>query len=177
MVRKTLTEIEQLFEQTVELLQSAPGIEQAASELLELLAHATGCDWGTYWKVDPIAYVLRPITTWSAPTVSAPTLDRDTRSRTLTISEGNAGHVWRSRKPIWTADLMGDMCLPRSAEAIDSGLHGGVWFAVKSEQLVYGVIELLGKEIPHSSDDSLLALERLGIKLGQLVEEKELRPS
>ena len=170
MNRKTIDELERVSGQAVEILQSTTIIEEAMPNLLSLLAVTTGSEWATYWQVDPIAYLLRPITTWSAISTPNPKLEQDTRSRTLSLSEGNAGHVWRSRKPIWTTDLVKDMCLPRSLDANESGLRGGIWFALKSERVVYGVIELLGKDIPNSTDDSLLAIERLGIKLGLLIE-------
>jgi hypothetical protein len=174
MASRTIASLEQAYPQVVQLLSSATGIEQAAADLLELLARSSGSQWGTYWHVDPQGHVLRPLKTWSIESEPHPELERHTLNRTLSLSEGAAGHVWRSRKPMWTVDLTKDMCLPRSLDAEASGLHGGIWFALKSDQAVYGIIELLGKSLPHPTVDALLGIERLGIKLGQMIESKHL---
>jgi hypothetical protein len=65
------------------------------------------------------------------------------------------------------------MCLPRSLDAASEGLQGGVWFALKTEHAVYGVIELLGKNLPRGTDGLLGAVENLGIRLGRLIEDFE----
>ena len=62
--------------------------------------------------------------------------EADTLPRQLSMSEGTAGHVWRSRKPVWTNSLMRDMCLARSTEATEAGLQGGLWFAIKNSTTV-----------------------------------------
>jgi hypothetical protein len=171
--KRKAAKLEMAFDNAVVLLHSSRSVEQSANELLELLAPAFDCEWGTFWKVDRT--ILRAISTWSVPTVKATRLNADTRNRTISSSDGTAGHVWRSQKPIWTVDLTSDMCLPRSLEALDAGLHGGVWFALKTDRAVYGVIELLGKDLPRATDTLLVAVENLGIRLGHLIEEFENR--
>jgi hypothetical protein len=143
----------------------------ASVHLLERLGQGLRCDWGTVWKVDGIQHHLSPIATWSSPSHDAPALEIDTRGRNLTLSEGNAGHVWRSQKPIWTVDLIKDMCLPRSIDAMDAGLRGGIWFAIKTERATYGIIELLGRDLPPPTAELLAGVEILGIRLGEAVED------
>ena len=158
------------FAEAFELLQGADRLDEAMRAILPLLGRATGCLWGTYWSVDPATMRLTPLVSWSDPSVSAPQLDADTRGRALSLSEGNAGHVWRSQKPIWTTDILRDMCIPRSLDAASAGFNGGIWFAIKSERFVFGVVELLGKQVQKPTEDLLLAMERLGIRLGALLE-------
>jgi hypothetical protein len=143
----------------------------ASTHLLKRLGVDLGCDWGTVWKVDTVHHQLCPFATWSSPSYEAPALMRDTRRRNLSLSEGNAGHVWRSQKPIWTVDLVRDMCIPRSLDAIDAGLRGGIWFAIKTERVTYGVIELLGHDLPPPTAELLAGVEILGIRLGEAVED------
>ena len=85
--------------------------------------------------------------TWKANPRDVTALEQDTIDRRLTLSEGIAGHVCRGKKPVWTLDLMNDMCLPRSLLAQRGGLQGGLWFAIKTKQAVYGVMEILGANI------------------------------
>jgi len=65
----------------------------------------------------------------------------------MSFREGTAGHVWRTRKPVRTTDIVHDMCLPRSLDAKEASLQGGVWFALKADDAAYGVKELLGREL------------------------------
>lgn len=172
MTWRRLQQLQNIFEQVASLLAQHSETEEIASELLRLLGKALGCDWGTYWEVDFRLGVLRPAATWHAKGISAPRLEKHTHSRTLTLSQGTAGHVWRSRKPIWTQDLILDMCLPRSLDADNAGLHGGVWFAVKTDRTVYGVFELLGRNLPPATEELLVGIEAFGMRLGNLLEEK-----
>jgi hypothetical protein len=63
------------------------------------------------------------------------------------------------------------MCLPRSGDAESVGLHGGVWFPVKTDRTVYGVVELLGQNLDPVYEELLLAIENLGMKLGKIISE------
>jgi hypothetical protein len=139
---------------------------RTSERLLPFLAENLACEWGTLWKVDAASHQLCPVATWKSQSTGALRLERDTIGRSLSLSEGNAGHVWRSRKPIWTVDLIKDMCIPRSLDAADAGLRGGIWFAVKTEDAVYGVVELLGRNVPPPTTELLAQIEILGIRLG-----------
>ena len=142
-----------------------------ASDVLKICGTFLHCQWGTFWFVDPKKCVLRPIATWSDQ-LNTQKLEYDTRNRALSLSEGNAGHVWRSKKPIWTINLIKDMCFPRSIDAESAGLHGGIWFALKTENAVYGVIELLGSNLPEADEELIAGIELLGIHFGNLIEQK-----
>lgn len=135
--------------------------------LLETIGRSLPCEWGTFWSVDSAHHELVPTITWTASDVIAPKLEIHTKDRRLSLSEGNAGHVWRTRKPIWTTDILKDMCLPRSIDAQEAGLKGGVWFALKTDTVVYGVIEMLGKHLALPTEELLLHIESLGIQIGR----------
>ena len=62
------------------------------------------------------------------------------------------------------------------APALDkSGLTGGVWFAVKTENTVYAVLELLGQNIVPPTEERIVEIEAFGFRLGHLLNEKEGR--
>ena len=107
---------------------------------------------------------------WNLEPAKVWNLEQSTRVRTLTLSEGTAGHVWRSRKPVWTTDLAADMCLPRSLKAKEAGLKGGIWIPIKTDSAVHGVIELLGIDIPSPSEELLVSIEQFGVSIGLLME-------
>jgi hypothetical protein len=97
-------------------------------DVLQEVATVFNCEWATYWAVHAEDRCLFPAIVWNAKGQSAMRLEEHTQRRTLSPSEGTAGQVWRSRKPVWTVNLARDMCLPRSLDASGAGLHGGVWF-------------------------------------------------
>ena len=163
---KSFTKMSQLFKS-----DSNSNFQKIATQILEELGASLNCQWGTYWKVSAETLQLHPFATWTEHGFDAPALNRDTKGRTLTISEGTAGHVWRSRKPVWTLDLIKDMCLPRSLDADSSGLTGGIWFALKTENTVYAVIELLGRQVTPPTEELIVGIENFGIQLGHLVQE------
>jgi hypothetical protein len=156
----------------IELLRGASQLEDVAEAVLERLANAARCTWAAYWVVDPQARALRPVTSWSGLGPEGQAFDRQMRVCIPSTNQGNAAKVWRSRKPIWTANLVLDMGLPRSLSAAAAGLRGGIWFAIKTDTALYGVVELLAPELPSMTTGALVAIERVGSRLGYVIEER-----
>jgi hypothetical protein len=138
--------------------------------VLAKIAELFGCQWATLWLVHPDRPLLHPDLVWNLEPSKVWHLTENTTLRTLSLSEGTAGHVWRSRRPIWTTNLARDMCLPRSLNAGEAGLKGGIWFAIQTETVVYGVIELLGIDLPPATPDMLHAVEEFGKAIGNVME-------
>jgi hypothetical protein len=138
--------------------------------MLAQIAELFSCQWATLWLVHPERALLHPDLVWSLEPSKVWHLEESTRVRTLSVSEGTAGHVWRSRKPIWTTNLVSDMCLPRSIDAGEAGLHGGIWFAIQTDAVVYGVIELLGIDLPAATPEMLDIVEEFGKVIGSVME-------
>ena len=174
MLKRSLNSIQIAFAEADRLLQSQKLDHDTAINVLKICGTALQCQWGTFWLVDPSVMLLNPIATWSNQ-LGTLKLEQDTQAKSLSLSEGNAGHVWRSKKPIWTVDLIKDMCIPRSLDAETAGLHGGIWFALKTERAVYGVIELLGVDLPEADDELLAGIEILGIHFGKIIEQNYSR--
>lgn len=166
MIRLRVPELGDAVKHAVEKLRAARHMEEVAPAILELLANAAGSERASYWTVDPLQ--LRVIATWSAHGPDKSMRERHARPRTGSLGSGSAGHVWRTRKPLWSASLMLDASL---RPAVGTGLRGGVWFAVKSDTTVYGVVELLGPALEPKTPDNLFMLERLGVRLGQVLEQ------
>jgi hypothetical protein len=74
------------------------------------------------------------------------------------------------RKPIWTTVLGLQMDLPRSLDAQFVGFSGGLWIPVQFDTAVYGVIEVLGLDMPPPSKESLELVELFGRSMGGLLE-------
>ncbi len=156
----------------IELLRGASQLEDVAEAVLERLARAARCAWAAYWVVDPPALALRPVASWNGLGPEGHAFDRQARVCVPLTTQGNAAKVFRGRKPIWTTTLLLDMGLPRSLHAAAAGLRGGIWFAIKSDTALFGVVELLARELPSMTPQSLMAVERAGSRLGYVIEER-----
>jgi hypothetical protein len=156
----------QLTESAVAILTTAPNPKAAAPQLVTFLCGWFDCQWGTYWHVDANKLLLTPAFSWNNEALRAENLRRDTNARSLTLSEGTAGHVWRTGEPVCTDNLVSDMCLPRSLDATELGLRGGVWFPIQTQQSTYAVVEMLGQHYWSSDERVLRELKLLGLALG-----------
>jgi hypothetical protein len=173
-VIKKIEDVEKVLEAVIHSSETNSHLGHIETSSLGILGTTFNCSWGTYWRVD--GYRLVPSTIWRASGVDAAKLYADTTQRSLSLSEGTAGHAWRSRKPVWSIDLGADMCLPRSLDAEEIGLHGGIWFAVQTDSRIYGIVELLGRNLPLASKELLLVVERLGYKIGFIIERRTPDP-
>lgn len=157
-----------LTESAATILSKAADPKSAAPDLMSFLCGWFDCQWGTYWHVDSGKQLLTAAFCWNNESLRAEQLRRDTDGRSLTLSEGTAGHVWRTGVPVCTGDLFRDMCLPRSLDANAAGLQGGIWFPICSEATTHAVIELLGHHYWVSDERFIGELKTLGLELGQI---------
>jgi len=170
--KKGVFSFQRSFNNISQLVNSDSSFNQIAQQILNELAHSLDCQWGTYWQVSSEFQLLKSIAIWVAPGFTAPNLSRNTESRILSLGEGTAGQVWKSKEPIWTRNLIQDMCLPRSLDADSSGLTGGFWFALKTKDTVYAVIELLGRNLAPPSQALIVGIESFSIHLGYILKER-----
>ena len=166
-----MTQLSEATGSAIELLRGASRFEDVGPAVLQRLAQAAGCDWAAYWAVDPRSQASQPVASWSALGPEGRRFEQATRVRCLAVNLGNAAMVWDSRKPLWSSKLMLDLGLPRSLHAPAAGLHGGIWFAVKTDTAIYGVVELLARTLPAITGESLAGLERAGFRLGYVLQE------
>jgi len=134
-------------------------------EHLEAIARALRCEWAVSWEADSAGKFLNAASIWKLSEVKAQEVEQDTYARQLRMSEATAGHVWRSRKPIWMTDVFRVMCSPRCLLAKQAGLEGGVWIPLKTLSAVYGVLEIVATRA-----DAVIAVERLAVSFGYLIE-------
>lgn len=157
-----------LTESAVAILNKVADPKSAASELIPLLCGWFDCQWGTYWHVDSTKLLLTPAFCWNNESCRAEKLRRDTDTRSLTLSEGTAGHVWRRGIPVCTENLVRDMCLPRSLDASEAGLRGGIWFPIRNYQTTFVIVELLGRHYWTCDERFMGELTLLGAELGKV---------
>jgi hypothetical protein len=128
------------------------------------------CEWGIFWNVDSSNELLNPVASWREPSLPADRLLADTKGKRLRMDEGNPGIVWRTGQPKCVANLVLEMCLPRSLEASEAGLRGGIWIPIRGRKSMLGVIELLGTHYWTNSDAFLNELEQIGNAMGEALD-------
>src|SRR5260370_38330951 len=106
MIGERVAQLAAATDSAIALLRSGRRIEDVAQAVLERLANAAGCEWGAYWALDLPTQRLQAIASWSALGPKGERLEQDARVRALATNQGNAGQVWRSRKPVWTTNLV-----------------------------------------------------------------------
>jgi hypothetical protein len=167
-IRARLADLDTAGGRAIKLLRVAHEETAILELLLEILGRAAESPRATYWSLDLARIRLRPIATWSAVAPDAAAPHRGLRYLTALRCRTNAARVWRSRKPLWSNSIVLETDAPPPGA---DELGSGVWFAVKSDTFVYGVIELLCRTLEQRAPDNLVMLERLGFRLGQALEE------
>lgn len=175
MIRHRMVHLDSAAERAIEWLRSAKPMEEVAPAVLAVLAEAAGSVWAAHWVIDTVGQRLRPFATWSTSEDEALPFGQDAQLL-LSLGFGSAAVVWCGRKPVWSTTGF-SASLPPPGASTAPGWHGGVWFAVKTDTAVYGVIELLGRALESKAPENLGCLERLGFRLGLALEEALHRES
>lgn len=174
-IRERRARLEEAASAVIELMRTASQPEDVARGSIDRFARAAGCEWAAYWMPDLDLRRVRRAAIWSAPGVRLQRLGHGPQRPTVSLSESNAAHVWRTRTPLWAASLVLMTALaPREGQEGD--LQSGVWFAVKTDTATYGVIELLGRAFSPRTAGHLAAIERIGARLGHALEERRSAP-
>lgn len=77
--------------------------------------------------------------------------------------------VRKTRKTVWSCNIVRDVCLPCSIDATSVGMRAGIWFPVTADQRVFGVCELLARQLDPPNDAVIANVERLGQTLGTAI--------
>lgn len=163
----------ELTNKATRIIANAGSLEKAAPSLITFLCGWFDCQWGAYWHVDSKKLLLTPAFCWNNESLCAEKLRKDTDTKSLTMSEGMAGHVWRTGRAVCTNNVVGDVCLPRSLDATEAGLLGGAWFSIRTTKRIIGVVELLRRHYWACDLGFVGKLELLGLELGEVATGKQ----
>lgn len=165
--------IENNLKESLKLLKTSHA--KVTGDFLRSLADTFNCEWAVYWVVDSQAKKLSCCMSWTSPTMDLNILLEDTKNRHLTVNEGIPGQVWRVKKVVLSDDLEMEMALPRSIYAHEAGLRHGIWIPVlHNGQNMYGVIELLGRQLPSLSNSLVAKIAQFGFEIGAMKKDHSL---
>jgi PAS domain S-box-containing protein len=154
------------------VLATATTLDAAAPEIL--LAVCDGLKWsvGAIWSVDRDALVIRCVRVWRPPTTDDTEFTALTRRSVFPKGIGLPGRVWSENQPLWLPDIRIETNFPRSAVALQEGLHSAFGFPIRSGGAVIGVIEFFSPEIREPDQDILAMFDAIGSQIGQFIERR-----
>jgi PAS domain-containing protein len=128
-------------------------------------------DWecGRYFRLDPVAAVLRSAESWgvSSPLV-AQFLERS-RGVVLRTDAGLKGRVFRSGQPLWVPAGTTGTDISAAALAPERDSDGAFMFPVTADARTLGVLAFSGRTIREPDDRMLQAARAIGEQLGRFL--------
>ena len=131
--------------------------------------------YATYWALDHIANVLRPVRTWMPSDRVFVEFDRKTKGIVFGRGEGFPGRVLESGRPNWESDLAVPPVYPRSGEASAEGLHSAFGIPVRTADRFFGVLEFFAEDVLPPDQALLNAAQGVGYQLGEFLERARAR--
>ena len=148
-----------------EILHRATSENEVFVELLRAVGTTLRWPVGSVWQVRSPAE-LGCVATWSAPDFDSAFFVEESLSATLAFGEGLPGRVWRSGRPAWITDVVGDANFPRAVAAAQAGLHAAFCFPLRSGDGVEGMVEFFAPNRMAPAPDLLATLASLGSRIG-----------
>ena len=147
--------------------------DEALEHILEAIGRSIEWDRGEYWRVDPLADVLRRSAVWHAPGLDVPAFEATRPDMGVARGTGLLGRVWDSGQSAW-ASADGD---DPAFGGRDAG--GSVVFTtafgcpVPRGRDVTGVIVFRSRDARPYDEDLLAAGAEIGGQIGQSLERWE----
>jgi PAS domain S-box-containing protein len=155
------------------VLADACTLVEATPKILEAVCTSLDLDFGSIWRVDRQANVLRCVETWHVPSAHIANFETATRSRTFDPAVGLPGRVWANAEPAWIQDVTKDNNFPRASLAAEAGLHGAFCFPILCGRELLGVLEFFSCEIEEPDHELLEMMSAIGSQIGQFIERWE----
>ena len=153
-----------------QVLASATSLQEAAPQLLEVIANHLDWQLGLLWTPHDDRHVLRCEAHWEK--ISGNSNGFITFSRQFTFSGGIGlpGRVWATKAPAWVTDVASDDNFPRLLLASKHGLRSAFAFPIMLGEEVHGVMEFFAVHIRPADDQLLQVSASLGYQIGEFVE-------
>lgn len=158
---------QQLQHRILQACLESQSLQQAAIDILPLLAEALSCSLGVLWQIKSSTQQrLCSTQIWSAPIHAIAELLEQTQAQTLPIGLDIPGNVWLSTTPLWQLNLEETRYSLRKTAALKAGLQGAIAFPIRQGDQCFGVIELLSPTIPALDPHTLTWMVGLTQQLG-----------
>jgi PAS domain S-box-containing protein len=156
-----------------QILAQEQDVEKALTDILAAICTALEWDVGCFWQHRRDENVLHCLEYWQQP--SRPLEDFRNATINVAFEPGHSlpGRVWKSRQPLWIADVVADADFVRAPQAQSTNLHGGFACPVAVGERFLGVIECFSHDIQEPDADLLEMMTTIGAHVGQFIERRE----
>ncbi|GAA0915863.1 hypothetical protein GCM10009557_88520 [Virgisporangium ochraceum] len=151
----------------ISAVSDASSSEEAAEIVLERVREHFGWVYGSYWRVDPEAKVLRFVTESGAATEEFRNV---TLQATFAEGVGLSGRAWRSRDLVFVPDLGALSDCVRAPVAQRVGIRSGVCFPLFEAGNVVGTMDFFSNSASELSGDRKETLRAVGMLVSQSLE-------
>jgi PAS domain S-box-containing protein len=157
-------------QEITQILAESYSLSEAAPRLVQAMCTTLRWDQGAFWQVDRETEALCGLARWPGP--SAGETERGGASDSFDPGAELARSVWDSREATWIVDVARDSGIPRPGVVPSEGPRTRVGFPIVSDHKIYGLIELLSRQILQPDEDLLEKLTSFGSQIGQFVERR-----
>lgn len=154
------------------ILSESIDFVSSAREILQALGRNLGWPFGSVWRVDNEAQLLRSVDVWYEPTISPLEFSEVCRTFLFEKGIGLPGRIWESGEAVWIADVLKDNNFPRAPFAGKEGLRAAFGFPILSGTEVLGIVEFFSQSIRQPDQDLLLLVSSIGRQIGQFTKRK-----
>jgi diguanylate cyclase (GGDEF)-like protein/PAS domain S-box-containing protein len=154
------------------VLGEAASLDEAAPDLLRIMAETLECEVGSLWLVNAGGGTVSMRHSWSAATLDGRAFANVSRAMPMTRGEGLPGRVWETAAPLAIANVSKDSNFPRAAAAGALDLRCAIGIPIFVDSEVTGVVEFFSRTIRRLDDDLLDIVTDLGRQIGQFIERR-----
>lgn len=144
----------------------------SAREILQSLGRNLAWQFGSVWRVDNAAQVLRCVDVWHEPKTPQGEFANVCRTFLFEKGIGLPGRVWATGEAVWIADVLEDDNFPRAPFAEKEGFHSAFAFPILSGSEVLGIVEFFSPTILQPDQDLLQLVSSIGRQIGQFTKRK-----
>ena len=155
------------------ILAEAETLDEATPMILQAICEHVEWELGEVWLVDANSVMLRLGGVWHTPSRDFTEFIALSRATAFTRGKGLPGRVWADGRPAWITDVEADENFPRTAVAVEAGLHAGFAFPIRSEGEVIGVMDFFSRSVRTPDDDLLKMFVALGSQVGDFIMRKK----
>jgi GAF domain-containing protein len=153
--------------QVVQALGRARGVADATRIALDTVRESFGWAYGSFWRVDPPAKVLRFAAESGAV---GPEFRQVTLSASFAEGVGLSGRAWRAKDLVFVADIGQLTDCVRAPVAAKAGVRSGVCFPVMADGRVVGTMDFFTTDTLDPSAQRLDTLRAVGLLVSQTLE-------
>jgi len=154
-------------------LAEADDASAALEDVIHAVCRTQDWEWGRYWRFDEGENVLRGAVHWARPGSRAGKILEASGVVVTALGIGLSGHVLRSGRPLWVADVLADSRVLQKAFSKDIGMHGAFVLPVVAEGKIIGVLSFASTQVRKPDTQLLEAATAIGSQVGQFLRRKQ----